>query len=121
MCLAPRYRSGPMARPSSPCRNTASLPDTPCAPTAWVAAAASSSVRPILSRTLLDIFIGRSPALVLAMAVIARHVDSLASGKHTGGVLLLSRFERGHARVGHRLRHRHPLRPIDGATADRQQ
>src|SRR5262245_44237626 len=121
MCLAPRYRRGPMARPSSPCRNTASLPDTPCAPTACVAAAASSSVRPIRTRTLLEIFIGRSPALVLAMAVVARRVDRLPGGEHTRGVFLLGRLERRHAGLGHRLRHRHPLRAIDGAPAGGQQ
>src|SRR6187455_1994421 len=31
MCFAPRYSSGPIAAPLSPWRNTASLPDTPCA------------------------------------------------------------------------------------------
>src|SRR4029450_5807647 len=31
MCFAPRYINGPIAAPLIDCRNSASLPDTPCA------------------------------------------------------------------------------------------
>src|SRR5262245_47791380 len=53
MCFAPRYIKGPIAAPLIDCRNSASLPDTPCASaTDEQTAIISIAVAPIARRFL---------------------------------------------------------------------
>src|SRR5689334_6977448 len=113
MCFAPRYIKGTMARPSRPCRNTASFPDTPCA----------SSVVAITRTTLAAMiavmgsgFLLRT--LVFLMAGVTGFVEVAARGEHAIRVLLIGRGQRGFAGRDEALRERHPLSCIDHTTAD---
>src|SRR3990172_10594212 len=109
MCLAPRYINGPMACPCSPWRNTASLPDTPCASSA----AEPSSTKSAAMAALLT--------LIPVMAGVAGLVDDVAGLEDAVGAPGLSRLER-HLPGGHeRLRHRDPVATIDRPVAHQQQ
>src|SRR5688572_6237389 len=111
MCLAPRYISGTIARPSSPCRKTASLPDTPCALSAAEAIATSPIVSNARFMTLLGCWVtcvawvicvdsypansGNSGyldnqahlvALIAFMTCIAGDIDLFSNGEDPGSV-----------------------------------
>src|SRR5688572_32567692 len=101
MCLAPRYINGPIALPSRPCRNTASLPDTPCAsrPTDPSPTSSASAASPIIRFLLLIAF----------MACITRFVDRRSGRKDAVGALGLRGLDCLGAGRDKRLRHLHPV------------
>src|SRR3989338_3806807 len=111
MCLAPRYISGPMARPCSPCRNTASLPATPCA--SRPAAKPASRMTAARPTTLL--------ALILRMAGVTRVVDVRPRGRDAVGVLRAGRPQRHLRPVHEGPRHRNPIPGVDHPAAEEQQ
>src|SRR5688500_19282529 len=110
MCFAPRCINGTMARPCSPCRNTASLPATPCASITAPQAAAMSSVQIRRRRRLLL-------TLISFMAGIAGLVDDFADGQNPGGILFLRRGHRGVRRIAQRDGKLGPVAAVDGAVA----
>src|SRR6188474_2881406 len=113
MCLAPRYISGPMAWPFSPCRNTASLPDTPCAS------------RPTDPRTVSSVTaaspMARLLTLISCMAGIAGLVEAGPGRKNRFRTLLFGGLHRGLALLDEVLGHLHPVAVIDGAAGRQQQ
>src|SRR5215216_4542033 len=125
MCLAPRYIRAPIARPSNPCKYTASLPETPCA-FAMAAAARTNRTASVdfasavriqcMSGVLLGRRFANVPSLphVPLVTVIARRVDGLARDEHGFRALRLDRFQRLFAGVDHRLRHLDPIAVVDG-------
>src|SRR5689334_21726320 len=113
MCLAPRYRNGPIAAPLIDCRNTASLPDTPCA-LASPAKASSSTAATMTSSAL-------RRTLILPMAIVARLVHFFAGGEHPFGTLGLGGLER-QLTGGHQVvRVLHPVPLVDGARPHQHQ
>src|SRR5215216_2057582 len=109
MCLAPRYISGMMARPFSPCRNTASLPDTPCASSA---AEQASTIRTVSANLL---------ARIACMAVVTCGVEVSAGFDDAVLILRVGRLQRRASLVHHVVRHLHPVALVDGAVARQYQ
>src|SRR5579872_2720253 len=109
MCFAPRYMSGPIARPCTDCRYTASLPETPCASSG--AASATRTSAPVRSATALT-------ALVLEMATVAGLIELLARFEDLFGAFLLGRAQRQCRRIDHVARDLHPVALVDGPIAD---
>src|SRR6185503_7150167 len=114
MCLAPRYISGMIARPSSPCRKTASLPDTPCA----LNTAEAIVTKPTVSSAF---FINRlnpgSIALIALVARIAGGVDHLTNRENASRSLCVRRFQRRLRGVAHRGRKLDPVPFVHGTVA----
>src|SRR5689334_13596437 len=110
MCFAPRYISGPTAAPRSDWRKTASLPDTPCAPTSEASTSASVR-RPVDLRA----------TLVALMACVARDIQGLSCFEHLVGAPRLCRSQDDASAVDHHLRHFDPLPVVDAAAFHQQQ
>src|SRR5918993_4465462 len=105
MCLAPRYISGPIAWPSSPCRNTASLPVTP-----W----ASTPADPSTNRaTNAASPITRLLTLIFFMTGVAGLIEVGPGGKNCVRALLFGGFHRRYALVDEVLGHLHPVTVVD--------
>src|SRR5688572_25013377 len=127
MCFAPRYINGTMARPCSPCRNTASFPATPCASNAAAPRATNPRVRTtrlivVLLRALRSLRALRaSLTLIPFMAGIAGLVDDFADGQNPGGILFLRRGDRGVRRIAERNGKLRPVAAIHGAVARQHQ
>src|SRR5262245_57257529 len=113
MCLAPRYINGMMARPSSPCRYTASLPETPCAlrvaPAANTAASATSVW---IERRLIP--------RISFMAVVTGLVDFVADLQNPIGAMPLGGLQRLGRCRGHRLGHLRPVFSVNCAPVGEQ-
>src|SRR5689334_4370841 len=112
MCLAPRYISGPMARPSSDCRNSASLPATPCAH--------ASGAMPITNAAAMAREILRA-TLILPVAVVAGVVEPLAEVEHLVFVLRFRRAQDVGADLDHFSRDRRPVSGINRARSHQHQ
>src|SRR6185295_4708654 len=112
MCFAPRYISGPIAAPRTDCRNTASLPDTPCAPTPGTSTSATSAI--VRSAVRLR------AALISLMARITRDIQSFSGFEHLLGTPGLRRLQHDAAGVDHRLRHPDPLTVVHAAAFHQQ-
>src|SRR4051812_28687748 len=126
MCLAPRYISGMTALPSRPWRNTASLPDTPCADAisgARTSAAASAAHAAILKRYVIAPPSRplRSLPLILGVAVVAARVHPLAGGEDPVGALRFGGLQRDRSGVDERLRHLDPVATVDDALTRHQE
>src|SRR5258705_8876810 len=120
MCFAPRYSSGTIARPFSPCRNTASLPETPCASSpADVAHAMTMASSMAADRRLPTADCPLPTAGLLArvssMTVVARDIEIASSVDDAVLVLRLGCLHRGLPLVDHVARHLHPVARVDGA------
>src|SRR6187402_2192699 len=113
MCLAPRYISGMMARPCSPCRKIASLPARPCASRP----AAPSSTRAAATAAVRR----RLTPLVALMTGIARHGEVATAFKDAIRLLLVGRLQRDPRRVHELVRHRDPVAVVDRAVAHQHQ
>src|SRR3954466_5688990 len=103
MCLAPRYIRGPIAAPWILCRNTASLPDTPCASMMPGIARISRHVAATTVTNELRIFI-MSPIsqcllpLVFLVTVVAGNIQRIAVIEHE--ILILCRNRLQHVLAG---------------------
>src|SRR5687768_9716145 len=118
MCFAPRYISGTMARPSSPCRNTASLPATPCASTtAPETPPTSAATAPTASKRYMASGLNGTGllALIAFMAGITGLVDDFSDSKNPLRVLLRRRGHCRIRRIPQRMGELHPVAAIDGA------
>src|SRR5258706_13981583 len=114
MCFAPRYRSGPMARPFSPCRNTASLPETPCASRPAASAHTMSAVNAAASRQLPAA--GLLP-LISCMARIACLIEFAARLHDSVLIFCVGSLERLSPPVHIGTRHLDPVSLVDRAIA----
>src|SRR5207253_6390062 len=111
-------------RPFSPCRNTASFPETPCASSAVDSAhtrrnasAATCDLPPTATCPLrpATLFTG-----IPHMAVVARVVEISAGLDDLVFVLRFGRLHCGRPLLHHVARHLHPVALVDGATAEQQ-
>src|SRR4051812_48854906 len=100
-----------MARPFSPCRKTASLPETPCA-----SRPADSTAR---NRTISTS--ARLLSLISGMAVITRRIEIAAGRDNPVLVLGLRRLQRRFALFHEIARHLHPVALVDHPGAHQQQ
>src|SRR5436190_2367832 len=109
MCLAPRYISGMMARPFSPCRKTASLPDTPCASSA----ADMTSTATTIKANLL--------ARIACMAVVTRGIEIAARLDDLVLVLCRGGGHRLLSLLHHVVGHLYPVALVDGTASHQHQ
>src|SRR5438552_11494106 len=143
MCLAPRYMSGPIAAPRINRRNSASLPETPCALASGASTIARNATvrratRPkgVAESSVAQPFRGAQrplaglkacatsghrrsceallgTAFVFLVTGIAGFIDGLARFEHFVGALRLSRSQNDFPGVNHRLRHPDPVAFVD--------
>src|SRR6266850_1308305 len=113
MCLAPRYRSGPMAAPRIDCRNTASLPDTPCA--------LASGTNTTASNAMVRNAIRLGATLIFLVTGIARFIERLAGFHDLVGTSRLHGSQDDLPRLNHRVRHLDPVASIDRAAIHQDQ
>src|SRR5262245_54678620 len=99
MCFAPRYISGPIARPCTDCRNTASLPVTP-----WASRVDVKTTKTAVARSAAAL-----APLVFEMTGVAGLIELLARLEDLHRALLLGRAQRERGGVDHRAR---DLRPV---------
>src|SRR5712692_7840575 len=130
MCFAPRYMSGPIALPWSPCRNTASLPETPCASTTpeQIPTNRAVTISPtklclirIVTPRSFAMSTACSVALILFMAAVARRVDRLPSGEERILVLRLGCPEGHDPGVPECSRPLHPVSRVNDTVSHQQQ
>src|SRR5882672_4931833 len=114
MCFAPRYTSGPIARPCSPARNTASLAETPCP---------SSPTQPMPNSSAVSaaVAIVRLLPFIFCMAGVTRCIEVTARCQDAVGILRLGRLEGRLARVDECARHLDPVAFVEGAAAQQEQ
>src|SRR3954463_4144162 len=95
-------------------RNTASFPDTPCAPASPRNTLASSAI----VTTAIPM---RLPTLIPSMTVVARYVDRVARRENIVGALGFRGLESHFRGIDHRLRHLDPFALVDGAAFHHEQ